>query len=170
MFKVSEKRQSVKRKEQRGQVKTRSLRKLHPEKKRALQGRLRHPAAHDKNDYATSGTSGHGSGRNGRADGGTLHLARGATLAGVHPSGASHTGLPRELEGRTLAQLSDLHVGPKVDDDYIIESFRRVQEFAPDFVAFTGDWITYRNKGQFEQLRRVLAHAPHGRLGTVGVL
>jgi len=79
-------------------------------------------------------------------------------------------GLPRELEGRTLAQLSDLHVGPKVDDDYIIESFRRVQKFAPDFVVYTGDWITYRNKGQFEQLRRVLAHAPHGRLGTVGIL
>src|SRR5882724_11314627 len=79
-------------------------------------------------------------------------------------------GLPRELEGRTLAQLSDLHVGPKVDDDYIIESFRRVQEFAPDFVVFTGDWITYRSPLQFEQLRRVMAHAPRGRLGTVGIL
>jgi len=57
-----------------------------------------------------------------------------------------------------------------VDDDYIIESFRRVQELAPDFVVFTGDWITYRSKGQFEQLRRVMAQAPHGRLGTVGIL
>jgi predicted MPP superfamily phosphohydrolase len=79
-------------------------------------------------------------------------------------------GLPRELEGRTLAQLSDLHVGPKVDDDYILESFRRVKEFAPDFVVFTGDWITYRSPRQFEQLSRVLEHAPHGRLGTVGIL
>jgi predicted MPP superfamily phosphohydrolase len=87
----------------------------------------------------------------------------------THPA-LTITGLPRELEGRTLAQLSDLHVGPKVDDDYIIESFRRVQEFAPDFVVYTGDWITYRSKGQFEQLRRVMAHAPHGRLGTVGIL
>jgi predicted MPP superfamily phosphohydrolase len=80
------------------------------------------------------------------------------------------TGLPRELEGRSLAQISDLHVGPKVDDDYIVESFRRVQELAPDFVVHTGDWITYRTTGQFEQLRRVLAHAPHGRLGTIGIL
>jgi len=79
-------------------------------------------------------------------------------------------GLPQELEGRTLAQISDLHIGPQVDDEYISESFRRVQELAPDFVAFTGDWITYRGAGQFEQLRRVLAHAPHGRLGTVGIL
>jgi predicted MPP superfamily phosphohydrolase len=79
-------------------------------------------------------------------------------------------GLPRELEGRTLAQLSDLHIGPKVDDDYIIESFRRVQQLAPDFVVFTGDWITYRSPSQFEQLRRVLRHTPHGRLATVGIL
>jgi predicted MPP superfamily phosphohydrolase len=80
------------------------------------------------------------------------------------------SGLPGELEGCTLAQLSDLHIGPRVDDDYILRSFRRVQELAPDFVAFTGDWITYRSPRQFEQLRRVVAHAPHGRLGTLGIL
>jgi uncharacterized protein len=80
------------------------------------------------------------------------------------------SGLPAELEGRTLAQVSDLHVGPQVDDAYILETFQRVRELAPDFIAFTGDWITYRNRGQFEQLRRILAHAPHGRLGTVGIL
>jgi uncharacterized protein len=79
-------------------------------------------------------------------------------------------GLPSELEGRTLAQLSDLHIGPKVDDDYIIESFRRVQDASPDFVVFTGDWITYRGARQFDQLRRVLVHMPHGRLGTIGIL
>jgi predicted MPP superfamily phosphohydrolase len=87
----------------------------------------------------------------------------------THPD-LSIKGLPSDLEGRTLAQLSDLHIGPKVDDDYIIESFRRVQEVSPDFVVFTGDWITYRGASQFEQLRRVLTHAPHGKLGTVGIL
>jgi uncharacterized protein len=79
-------------------------------------------------------------------------------------------GLPNALHGRTLAQVSDLHVGPKVDDDYIVEAFRRVQEQAPDFIAVTGDWITYRGAHQFEQLRRVLEHFPHGQLGTVGIL
>jgi len=80
------------------------------------------------------------------------------------------SGLPEGLEGRTLAQISDLHVGPEVDEDYIIQSFRRVQEHAPDFVIFTGDWITYRGPQGLEQLRRVMAHAPHGRLGTAGIL
>jgi hypothetical protein len=79
-------------------------------------------------------------------------------------------GLPKEIEGRTLAHISDLHIGPRVDDDYIMESFRRVKEVSPDFVVFTGDWITYRGPNQFDQLRRVIGHMPHGRLGTVGIL
>jgi len=79
-------------------------------------------------------------------------------------------GLPGELDGCTLAQISDLHIGPKVDDSYIVESLQRLADLKPDFVAFTGDWITYRGPQQFEQLRRVIAHFPHGRLGTVGIL
>jgi predicted MPP superfamily phosphohydrolase len=79
-------------------------------------------------------------------------------------------GLPGELHGRTLAQITDTHVGPRVDDGYIIDSFRRTKEQTPDFVVFTGDWISYRDESQFEQLSRVLQHAPRGRLGTVGIL
>jgi predicted MPP superfamily phosphohydrolase len=79
-------------------------------------------------------------------------------------------GLPPQLEGCTLAQISDLHVGTDVDDAYILKTFQRVKDLAPDFVAFTGDWITYRGPRQFEQLRRILAFVPHGRLGTVGIL
>jgi len=79
-------------------------------------------------------------------------------------------GLPKKLQGRTLAQISDLHVGPRVDDGYIRESFERVQELDPDFVAFTGDWITYRGLPEFEQLRRMADSFPHGKLGTVGIL
>jgi predicted MPP superfamily phosphohydrolase len=80
------------------------------------------------------------------------------------------TGLAAELEGKTLAQLSDLHIGPKVDDDYIVETFQRVRDHGPDFVVFTGDWITYRSAAQYEQLKRVLEHVPHGKLGTIGIL
>jgi predicted MPP superfamily phosphohydrolase len=80
------------------------------------------------------------------------------------------SGLPHELEGCTLAQISDLHIGPKVDDEYIIESLRRVQKLLPDFVTFTGDWITYRSRSQLEQLQRITQHLPHGRHGTIGIL
>jgi predicted MPP superfamily phosphohydrolase len=79
-------------------------------------------------------------------------------------------GLPPELEGKTLAQLTDLHVGPAVDDDYIMACLSRVRSLAPDFVVCTGDWITYRSPRQFQQLRRVLAQIPRGRLATLGIL
>src|SRR5947209_4036331 len=50
--------------------------------------------------------------------------------------------LPPALEGRTLVQLSDLHVGPEVDDDYLVGQLERVSEFGPDIVALTGDFMT----------------------------
>lgn len=80
------------------------------------------------------------------------------------------TGLPDKLDGATLAQLSDLHVGPEVSDRYISETFHRVAALAPDFVVCTGDWITYRSPAQFSQLEQVLRGLPLGRLGTVGIL
>jgi predicted MPP superfamily phosphohydrolase len=80
------------------------------------------------------------------------------------------TGLNAQLHGTTLAQLSDLHIGPSVDDGYIQKCFQRVTDLAPDFVVITGDWITYRAVRQFEQLKRNLEHLPHGKLGTIGIL
>ncbi len=79
-------------------------------------------------------------------------------------------GLRADLEGCSLAQISDLHIGREVEDDYIIESFNRIKTVRPDYVVYTGDWITYRGAQQFEQLRRVLAYAPFGQLGTIGIL
>lgn len=78
--------------------------------------------------------------------------------------------LPPELRGSTLAQIADTHVGPAVDDDFVIEAFRRTRQQSPDYVVFTGDWVSFRDERQFDQLRRVLEHVPHGRLGTVGIL
>jgi predicted MPP superfamily phosphohydrolase len=104
-------------------------------------------------------------------------LALGLYTWGIEPhwleftySDLSVVNLPLELEGCTLAQITDLHVGPAVDDAYVIESLQRVGQLAPDFIAFTGDWITYRGSRQLEQLRRVMRYIPHGRLGTVGIL
>jgi uncharacterized protein len=79
-------------------------------------------------------------------------------------------GLPAALVGRTLIQLSDLHVGPVVDDRYLAQVFQRVTALAPDIVALTGDFITYKGLRGFSQLRRVLETVPHGRLATVAVL
>lgn len=81
--------------------------------------------------------------------------------------------LPAALDGARLMQFSDLHVGPSVDDDYLIGAFGRASAYKPDVVVMTGDFLSYRHargESQFAQLRDVLAHFPNGRLATVGIL
>jgi len=77
--------------------------------------------------------------------------------------------LPRDLNGRTLVQISDIHVGPRVDDDYLLDAFARVRALDPDIVAVTGDFVSHHD-GMFEQMDRVYAHFPRGRIATVGIL
>jgi uncharacterized protein len=78
-------------------------------------------------------------------------------------------GLPSSLHGRTLAQLSDLHVGPRVSDSYILETFNRVAALAPDIVVYTGDFTSY-DTDVYIHAARVYADAPRGRLATFGIL
>lgn len=82
-------------------------------------------------------------------------------------------GLPAELVGRRLVQLSDVHVGPRVDDDHLISAFGQAAALRPDIVVVTGDFLTYaheRGEAQYGRLRDVLAHLPSGRLATIGIL
>ena len=78
--------------------------------------------------------------------------------------------LPPELAGKTLLQLSDLHVGPRVSSDYLMRALRHAQELAPDFVAVTGDFVSYGSAHEHRELSRVLSVMPRGRLGTVASL
>src|SRR5688572_31450360 len=71
--------------------------------------------------------------------------------------------LPPSLVGRTVLQLSDLHVGPRVDSGYLIETLQEAARLTADLVVLTGDFISYRSSAQFVELARVLAHAPRGR-------
>ncbi len=79
-------------------------------------------------------------------------------------------GLPAALGGKRLVQLSDIHIGPEVDDDYIADTFRRVTALQPDLVVHTGDLVTYHGPPTLEQARALLAHWPQGRLGTIAIL
>ena len=78
-------------------------------------------------------------------------------------------GLPAAWEGRTLVQLSDLHIGRSVDDAYLIGALRRVTDLEPDLLVFTGDLISY-HRAVYAQIERVLAPCPRGRLATLGIL
>ncbi len=78
--------------------------------------------------------------------------------------------LPAHLVGKTLMQISDVHVGNRFDYGYIIESFKEAQKYNPDFVAYTGDYVSYEGPEQYNQLAEVLKHTVKGKLATVGVL
>jgi len=78
--------------------------------------------------------------------------------------------LPESLVGKTLLQVSDIHVGPRVSSDYLIRSLTAAQALEPDFVAFTGDFVSFRSAHEVTELARVLRSMPRGRLGTVASL
>jgi predicted MPP superfamily phosphohydrolase len=78
--------------------------------------------------------------------------------------------LPDNLVGKTLMQISDIHIGNRFDYSYIIDSFKKAQNYNPHFVVYTGDYVSYESKEQFRQLEDVLKYTVKGSMGTVGVL
>ncbi len=78
--------------------------------------------------------------------------------------------LPSSLQGKTLMQLSDLHVGNRFDFRFLIESMQRAQALEPDIVVYTGDYVSYEDETQLDQLEEVMGHAVRGKLGSVAVL
>ncbi|MEI7296896.1 metallophosphoesterase [Paraburkholderia tropica] len=49
--------------------------------------------------------------------------------------------LPAELDGFTIVQLSDIHVGPTIKHDYVERIVRAVNQLDADVVAITGDVV-----------------------------
>src|SRR5204863_9795291 len=72
-------------------------------------------------------------------------------------------GLPRELAGFRLVQISDVHVGPLLRKDWVAHVVEQIRGLAPDLVAITGDLVD----GRVHELREHVAplaqlHAPRG--------
>lgn len=78
--------------------------------------------------------------------------------------------LPKELEGKTLMQISDLHVGTRFDWKFLIDSFKKAEKLEPDFVVYTGDFVQHGNENERKDLEIVLKNAVYGKLGTLGIL
>ena len=50
-------------------------------------------------------------------------------------------GLPAALEGFTIAQISDIHVGPTIKREFVAGVVERVNRLKPDVIAITGDLV-----------------------------
>jgi predicted MPP superfamily phosphohydrolase len=77
--------------------------------------------------------------------------------------------LPAAFDGFRIVQLSDLHCGPKVTDDYLAEAVDLALAERPDLIVLTGDFI---HKG-FRHVLRAAASvrplsAPHGVFAVLG--
>lgn len=80
-------------------------------------------------------------------------------------------GLPPTLQGKTLMQLSDLHVGLRFDPEFLVRTMQKASALKPDLVVYTGDYVsTYKNIVQWEKLGRVINNMVIGKLGTYAIL
>jgi len=51
--------------------------------------------------------------------------------------------LPEAFEGFRIAQITDIHFGPYMDQDLLGKAMRLAQEFQPDVVTLTGDFVSH---------------------------
>lgn len=83
----------------------------------------------------------------------------------------SVSNLPKELEGKTLMQISDIHIGKRFDHQFVIDSFKKASALNPDFVAYTGDYVTtHKDEVLYPELEAVLDNMVKGKLGTIAIL
>lgn len=77
--------------------------------------------------------------------------------------------LPKEFENFTIAQISDLHVGPTIKKPYVLDVLNKISQVNPDMIAVTGDLID----GSVDHLRKDLEpfkdlSAPYGTYFVTG--
>jgi uncharacterized protein len=77
--------------------------------------------------------------------------------------------LPRAQNGLTIAQITDLHVGPTIGRDIVEDVVKRTNDLSPDIIAITGDLVD----GSVDALREAVAplanlRARHGVFFVTG--
>ncbi|HYO24708.1 MAG TPA: metallophosphoesterase, partial [Lacipirellulaceae bacterium] len=77
--------------------------------------------------------------------------------------------LPERLVGKRLIQLSDLHVGPVVDQSFLLRSVQRLAHFKPDLLVITGDLMSCHAEEQVDRVLEVIAEVPSAPLGRFAI-
>jgi len=78
--------------------------------------------------------------------------------------------LPSSLEGRTLMQISDMHVGNRFPRKYLTKALDNAALFHPDIVVYTGDYVSYESDEQLLQLKEVMNSAVLGTMASYAIL
>jgi hypothetical protein len=77
--------------------------------------------------------------------------------------------LPDSLTGKKIVQISDLHVGPIVSHEYLRGCMELVSSLEPDFVAVTGDFVSFYGPARIDEAVSLLADMQPGKLATIAV-
>lgn len=78
-------------------------------------------------------------------------------------------GLPAALQGFTVAQISDVHVGPTIRHGYLQRIVRKVNTLGADMVAITGDLVDGRVHDLSEHVAPLAAlRSRHGTFFVTG--
>lgn len=77
--------------------------------------------------------------------------------------------LPSAWRGRTIVQLSDLHVG-STDEGYLHSVVETVNSLNADLVVITGDVIDHHFADSRQAVSRILSRLSPGRFGTLACL
>ena len=78
--------------------------------------------------------------------------------------------LPAAWVGKRLIQISDLHVGPIVDAEYMAAAINLVSALRPDMTVLTGDFMTCHGGEQVDAVARVLQRLAPAPLGCFAIL
>ncbi len=78
-------------------------------------------------------------------------------------------GLPEPLVGKRLVQLSDIHVGPVVDQSFLLRSAEMVASLEPDVMVITGDFMSCEGDEEVPRVAEFVDALPRPPLGTLAI-
>lgn len=81
------------------------------------------------------------------ATGGAYSILLEPRRVSVRRVGVTVAGLPRALDGLTIAHLTDLHRSRYVSREYLQRCIEITNSLQPDIIAFTGDYLSHSRRG-----------------------
>lgn len=77
--------------------------------------------------------------------------------------------LPPHWQGKRLIQISDIHIGDRVDNAYLSKQFDKIKSLNADIIVYTGDFMSFDRVHELDRLDEVMRDAPLGRAHTLGI-
>lgn len=77
--------------------------------------------------------------------------------------------LPERFRGKTLVQISDLHIG-STDEAYLMSTIETVNSLDADIIVITGDIVDHYHPDATDAVRRIFATMNPGKVATLGCL